>query len=86
MTQAPQSPSGTGFTRRQIALGPIPAFSLQIALSFFMQTLGIARPRIAADLNGMFLYAWSLSIPEVSMDSVVKDKKIRQPAVAEIGA
>lgn len=28
-----------------------------------MQTLGIARPRMAADLNGMSLYSWSLSIP-----------------------
>lgn len=63
MTQTPPSPSGTGFTRRQIILGLITIFSLQITLSFFIQTLGIARPRIAADLNGMSLYAWSLSIP-----------------------
>ena len=66
MTQAPQSPSGTGFTRRQIVLGLITIFFLQFTLSFFIQTLGIARPRIAADLNGMPLYAWSLSIPSLA--------------------
>src|SRR5512137_1842921 len=66
MTQAPQSPSGTRFTRKQIVLGLITIFSLQITLSFFMQTLGIARPRIAADLNGMQYYAWSLSIPSLA--------------------
>lgn len=66
MTQAPQPGSETGFTRRQIALGLITIFSLQITFSFFIQTLGIARPRIAADLNGMSLYAWSLSIPSLA--------------------
>jgi MFS family permease len=66
MTQAPQPPSGTGFNRKQIVLGLITIFSLQITLSFFMQTLGVARPRIAADLNGMSLYAWSLSIPSLA--------------------
>jgi MFS family permease len=65
MAQAAQLTSETGFTRKQIALGLITIFSLQITISFFMQTLGIARPRIAADLNGMSLYAWSLSIPSL---------------------
>ncbi|MBP1624100.1 MAG: putative drug transport protein, partial [Acidobacteria bacterium] len=31
--------------------------------SFFVQSLGIARPRMAADLDGMSIYAWSMSIP-----------------------
>ncbi len=66
MTQAPQSPSGTGFTRKQIALGLITIFSLIFTVSFFIQTLGIARPRMAADLNGMSIYAWSLSIPSLA--------------------
>ena len=66
MTQTPRSPSGTGFTRKQIVLGLITIFSLQFTMSFFIQTLGIARPRMAADLNGMSLYAWSLSIPSLA--------------------
>jgi MFS family permease len=65
MTQATQLPSETGLSPRQIVLGLIAIFSLQFTISFFMQTLGIARPRMAADLNGMSLYHWSLSIPSL---------------------
>ena len=31
--------------------------------AYFVQTLNIARPRMAADLDGMALYSWSISIP-----------------------
>ena len=65
MTQAPQPPSDAGLARKQIVLGLITVFSLFFTMSFFIQTLGIARPRMAADLNGMPLYAWSLSIPSL---------------------
>jgi MFS family permease len=63
MTQTPWPPSETALARKQVVLGLITIFSLQFTLSFFFQTFGIARPRIAADLNGMSLYSWSLSIP-----------------------
>ncbi len=63
---APQFYSETGFNRKQMALGLIAIFSIQLTLSFFLQTIGIARPRMAADLNGMSLYAWSLSIPSLA--------------------
>ncbi len=63
MTQAHHSPSEVGLARKQIVLGLITIFSLQFTMNLFMQTLGIARPRMAADLNGMSLYSWSLSIP-----------------------
>jgi MFS family permease len=63
MTQAPHPSSGTGLTRKQIVLGLISIFVLYFTMSFFMQAFGIARPRMAADLNGMALYSWSLSIP-----------------------
>jgi len=49
--------------RRQITLGLMTVFTLYFTSSFFIQTIGIARPRMAADLNGMALYSWSLSIP-----------------------
>ena len=65
MTQAPQPPSDAGLARKQIVLGLITVFSLFFTMNFFIQTLGIARPRMAADLNGMPLYAWSLSIPSL---------------------
>ena len=66
MTQTPWPPPETGLSRKQIVLGLITIFSLQFTMSFFIQTLGIARPRMAADLNGMSLYAWSLSIPSLA--------------------
>jgi MFS family permease len=63
MTQKPWPPSETALARKQIVLGLVTIFSMQFTMSLFMQTLGIARPRMAADLNGMSLYSWSLSIP-----------------------
>jgi len=66
MTQTPWPPSETGLSRKQIVLGLITIFFLIFTVSFFMQTLGIAMPRMAADLNGMSLYAWSLSIPSLA--------------------
>jgi MFS family permease len=65
MAQAAQLASETGFTRKQITLGLITIFFLQITISFFIQTLGIARPRIVADLSGMSLYGLSISIPSL---------------------
>jgi MFS family permease len=66
MTQVPRTPFETGFAPKQIVLGLITVFSLTFIMSFFIQTLGIARPRMAADLNGMSLYAWSISIPSLA--------------------
>ena len=63
MTKTPGPPSEVELSRKQVVLGLITIFSLQFTISFFFQTLGIARPRMAADLNGMSLYSWSLSIP-----------------------
>ena len=63
MPQPPQPATESAFTHRQIVLGLVTIFTLSFAMSFFIQTLGIARPRMAADLNGMALYSWSLSIP-----------------------
>ena len=48
---------------RQLRLSLIAIFSIIFTMSFFVQSLGIARPRMAADLDGMTLYSWSLSIP-----------------------
>lgn len=35
--------------------------------SYFMQTLNNATPRMAADLKGMSLYSWSVSIPSLGL-------------------
>lgn len=63
MPQPPQFATESEFSRKQIILTLITIFTLAFSMSFFIQTLGIARPRIAADLDGMALYSWSLSIP-----------------------
>jgi MFS family permease len=51
------------FSKRQIVWGLVAIFAVYGTMSFFVQTMTIARPKIAADLNGMSLYAWSVSIP-----------------------
>jgi MFS family permease len=52
-----------GLTRKQIVWGLTSIFVLNVTSSFFLQAFGIAKPRMAADLNGMSLYQWGLSIP-----------------------
>lgn len=64
MAQAPQAP--VVYSRRQIILGLVTIFMIYFSVFFFVQTLGIARPRMAADLNGMSLYSWSISIPSLA--------------------
>ena len=54
------------FTRRQIILGLVTVFTVTLAMQFYIQPIAIARPRMAADLDGMSLYSWSLSIPALA--------------------
>jgi len=63
MPQTSWPPPEAESSRKQIVWGLIAIFSLQFTISFFLQTLVIAGPRMAADLNGMSLYSWSLSVP-----------------------
>ncbi len=49
--------------KRQILLGLVAAFSIYAVSFYNIQTLGIAKPRMAAELNGMSLYSWLVSIP-----------------------
>jgi MFS family permease len=53
------------FTRKQINLGLIAVFAVYGSMAYFVQTLNIARPKIAADLNGMSLYFLAVSIPSL---------------------
>ena len=66
MPQPPQSTAETGSMEKQIVLGLLTVFTLYFTTNFFIQTLGIARPRMAAELDGMALYAWSISIPSLA--------------------
>ncbi|MBP1624229.1 MAG: drug resistance transporter, EmrB/QacA subfamily [Acidobacteria bacterium] len=53
----------TGIARRQVLLGLFAVFAVYGTMYFFVQTTNIARPRMAADLDGMSLYSYSISIP-----------------------
>lgn len=63
MSQAPQTEYG--FSQKQITLGLVAIFSVYGTMAYFVQTLNIARPKIAADLNGMSLYSLAVSIPSL---------------------
>jgi MFS family permease len=65
MPQEQQQSAEYGFTKRQTAFGLIAIFAVYGTMSYFVQTLTIARPKMAADLDGMSLYAWSISIPSL---------------------
>ena len=47
-----QQPIEYDFTKRQITLGLVAIFAVYGTMSYFMQTLTIARPKMAADLDG----------------------------------
>jgi MFS family permease len=53
------------FSRKQIAVAMVASFAVYGAMSYFIQALTIARPKIAADLNGLPLLAWAVSIPSL---------------------
>ncbi|MCX7670834.1 MAG: MFS transporter [Anaerolineae bacterium] len=63
------SQAATAVTREQpavkksIAVGLWAVFLSYFLAQFFLYALNIARPRMAGDLNGMTLFAWSISIP-----------------------
>ena len=61
MSQEP--PAQYNYDRRQLVLGLVALFLVYGVIGYFIQAMNIARPKIAADLNGMSLYSWSVSIP-----------------------
>jgi len=63
MSQLPQPVPEYDFSRRQIFWAMFAVFTVYGTMSFLIQALNVARPRMAAELNGMPLYAWSVSIP-----------------------
>ncbi len=53
-------------SKKQIVLGLVAVFAIYVSMTFIIQTVVIARPRMAADLNGMAWYSWSISIPSLA--------------------
>jgi MFS family permease len=65
MSQEQQQPAEYAYTKRQVTLGLVAIFAVYGTMAYFVQTLTIARPKMAADLDGMSLYAWAVSIPSL---------------------
>jgi MFS family permease len=55
------------YSKKQITLGLVAIFAVYGTMAFSVQTMTIARPKITADLNGLSLYALSVSIPALIM-------------------
>ena len=53
------------FSKKQVTMGMVAIFAVYGTMAYFVQALGIARPKIAADLNGLPLYSWAVSIPSL---------------------
>ena len=53
------------YEKRHLVLGLIAIFLVYGTMASYIQMLNIARPKIAAVLNGMAIYAWSVSIAGV---------------------
>lgn len=51
------------FPKRQIIFGIVAIFAVYGSMAYLRQSLIIARPKMTAELNGMSLYALSLSLP-----------------------
>ena len=58
-----EHPLPDGRDRKNVVFGLAAVFLVCMTMSYFIQALNIARPKIAATLDGMSLYAWSVSIP-----------------------
>ena len=65
MSQEQQRTEEYNFSAKQIAWAMTAIFAVYGTMSYFVQTLSIARPKIAADLDGMALYSWAVSIPSL---------------------
>jgi MFS family permease len=65
MPQEQPQPTEYGFSKKQTTLGLVAIFAVYGTMAYFVQTLTIARPKMAAELDGMSLYAWAVSIPSL---------------------
>ncbi len=67
MSQEEVQPAEYQFTKKQITWGLVAIFAVYGTVAFHIQSLAVARPKIAADLDGLSLYGWSMAIPSLVM-------------------
>jgi MFS family permease len=65
MSESIKQPAEFDYSKKQIIFGVISIFAVYGVMSYFVQTLTIARSKMAAELNGMSLFAWAVSIPSL---------------------
>ena len=65
MATAQQQMVESAGDRKRIVLGLVAVFLTYFTHGYFIQILLPALPKIAADLNGMHLYSWGISIPHL---------------------
>jgi MFS family permease len=52
--------------KKQATLALIAVFTTYFATSYFFRGSGVTLPKIAAELNGMHLYSWAISLPALA--------------------
>jgi MFS family permease len=57
------APAEYDFPKRQVFIGIVAIFAVYGTMAYLVQALSVARPKMAAELNGMPLYALAVSIP-----------------------
>jgi MFS family permease len=68
MANVPQQPPGnTAFTKQQVFTALSAVVLAYASYSYFLGTLNIAAPKIAADLDAMPLFSWGVSIPGLGL-------------------
>ena len=63
MTESSPQSTDFSYSKKQMLFGIISIFATYSSMAYAVQSLGIARPRVAAELDGMSLYHWAVSIP-----------------------
>jgi MFS family permease len=66
MAQAQRAVLQQPAAKRQATIGLIAVFTTYFASSFFFRGSGVTLPKIAADLDGMHLYSWAISLPALA--------------------
>ena len=67
MATEPQKTVESAVVRTQTTLGLITVFMTYLVYMYFFQIMLVALPKIAADLDGMHLYSWGVSIPNLGL-------------------
>jgi predicted MFS family arabinose efflux permease len=66
MLEEPTADLEPSTIRKRAAMGLVAVFATHFSSTFLIRGLVVASPRIAADLDGMDLYAWAISLPALA--------------------